>query len=150
MAVEEINKGLKDLHEGLPIYQGHRVNAIDLGVLAKSEILTGLMDQRLDNRNKTAAKKESDNANPKGYTDQQIKNSNIRLVIGGHHFENAIGILNRTNWDYEGHKTKAVNDLQKAIEELKLALAPYGGPQANMPKGGFKDNNRRGKGVILP
>lgn len=144
MAVEEINKGIKALRDGLPIYQGHRANAIDLGVLAKSEILVGLMEQRLDQRAMTM--KTNDGDNPKGYTDNQIRNSNEKLVIGGHHYENALGILNRVNWDYEGHKTAAVKDLQRALDEIRMALAPYGGPSKFMPKGGFKDGKGKGKG----
>jgi hypothetical protein len=149
MAVEEINKGLKALREGLPIYQGHRVNAIDLGVLAKSEILVGLLEQRLDNHAK-ALQREMDNDSPRKYSDQQIQRSNEKLVIGGHHFENALGILTRTNWDYEGHKTASMIDLRKALDEIRAALAPYGGPSRFMPKGGFKDGNGQGGRVITP
>jgi hypothetical protein len=144
LAVEEINKGVKALRQGLPIYKGHRVNAIELGVLAKSEILVGLLEQKLDRR--AQATRENDNDNPSKYSDNQIRNSNEKLVIGGHHFENALGLLNRVNWDYEGHKTAAVKDLQKALDEIRMALAPYGGPSKFMPKGGFKD----GKGIALP
>lgn len=147
LAIEEINKGVKALRQGLPIYQGHRVDAIDYGILAKSEILTGLAEQRLDNSKKAATKKEVENKSAKDYTDQQVKNSNIKLVIGGHHFENALGILQKTNWDYQGHKSNAMVDLQKALDEIKAALAPYGGPQANMPKGGFHDGKNRKSGV---
>ena len=147
-AVEEITKGDKALRSALPIYQGHRVNAIELGVLAKSEILVGLLEQRLDNR--TAQTRPLDNDSAKKYTEQQIRNSNERMVIGGHHFENALGILSRVNWDYEGHKTKAVADLNKALDEIRMALAPYGGPQAFMPKGGFRDGKGNKKGVINP
>lgn len=150
-SIEEINKGVRALKQGLPIYHGLRVEAIQLGEMAKSEIRTGLLEQRLDSAAK--AKQEADNESPKKYTDQQIRMSNEKLVIGGHHFENAVGILNRVNWDYEGHKTAAVKDLLKAIEDLKRALAPYGGPSNNMPKGGFKDSkpggNKRG-GTINP
>ena len=146
MAVEEINKGVKALRQGLPIYQGHRSNAISLGVLAKSEILVGLLEQKLDRRAQAAG--ENDNESARKYTENQIRNSNEKLVIGGHHFENALGILMRTNWDYEGHKTAAMVDLRKALDEIRMALAPYGGPSKFMPKGGFKDGN--GSKVILP
>lgn len=137
MAVDEINKGLSALRDGLPIYQGHRASAIDFGVLAKSEILVGLMEQRLDNR--SSMKREMDSESSRKYSDQQIHRSNQKLVIGGHHFENALGILTRTNWDYDGHKTAAVRDLRRALDEIRAALAPYGGPQKYMPKGGFRD-----------
>lgn len=152
VAIHEIDLGVKALREGLPIYSGHRANAIQYGILGRSELQVGLMEQKLGN-NPAAKVAEQDNANPKGYTDQQIKNSNIKLVIGGHHFENALALLNKSNWDYEGHKASAIVDLNKALEEIKIALAPYGGPQANMPKGGFKDGKRTGKsggGVIKP
>ncbi len=146
LAIEEINKGLKALRQGLPIYQGHRVDAIDFGVLAKSEIEVGLAEQRLNNTNK-AAKKETENKSAKDYTDAQVKNSNIKLVIGGHHFENALALLQKSAWEYEGHKANAMTDLQKALDQIKAALAPYGGPQANMPKGGFHDGKRHKSGV---
>ena len=137
-AVDEINKGLSALRQGLPIYNGNRVDAIEFGSLAKSEILVGLLEQRLDNRAKSQ-QREMDNDSARKYSERQIHNSNEKLVMAGHHFENALGILNRTNWDYDGHKTAAVRDLRRALDEIRAALAPYGGSGKFMPKGGFRD-----------
>ncbi|MBS1700395.1 MAG: hypothetical protein JST12_01935 [Armatimonadetes bacterium] len=149
-AMEEISKGEKALHKGLPIYQGNRANAMELGRMAHAELVIGMGEQKVNAQAKSPAKKEEDNKSPKGYTDQQIKESNVHLVIGGHFFENAIALLNKTTWESNGHKANAIADLQRALDDLKAALAPYGGASANMPKGGFKHSKPKASGVIKP
>lgn len=137
LAVEEINKGMKALGKGLPIYQGDRVDAIQFGDLAKSEIKVGLFEQRLDARVKTQSMK-ADVESAKRYSERQIKESNVQLTIGAHYYQNALDLLRRVDWNYDNHKNRAVVDLEKALNNIRIALNPYGGTQANMPKGGFR------------
>ena len=80
----------------------------------------------------------------------QVSASNQELVLGGQHFENALAILGKINGDYQNHKATAMNLLNQSLVELKLALQPYGGPQANMPKNGTAINPSHSNGVIRP
>jgi thiamine kinase-like enzyme len=127
LAIEEINKGNRILRSCLPIYEGHRVAAIRYAELARSELRVGIIEDKLDNR---AATTEKDGEKSSKYTKEQIHRSNTQMVIAARHFENAISLLNRSTWEQVDRKNRAVTSLQKALNELRQALAPYGGPAA--------------------
>ena len=147
-ALEEITKGHKVLSEGLPIYDGHRVEAMEMATVAKNEIQKGISG--LKNDHDEHHKKTNELEKASKYSAQQVHQSNERLVQGGRHFENALSILNQVPADSQGRKAKAMDALNRALVELKTALAPFGGPSAFMPKNNTTSGTGHTKGVIHP
>jgi hypothetical protein len=146
--LEEITKGHKILGEGLPIYDGHRVEAMEMATIAKNEILKGTTGVKNDHIEKHTKASELEKA--RKYSAQLVHQSNERLVMGGRRFENALSLINQVPADSQGRKANAVEALNRALVELKTALAPYGGPQANMPKNTTKNEAGRVRGTIHP
>ena len=147
-ALEEITKGHKALSEGLPIYDGHRVEAMEMATIAKNEIEKGVTGGNTNHVEKHTKANELEKANK--YSAQLVHQSNEHLVMGGRHFENALSLLNQVAADNQGRKAKAMDALNRALTELKTALAPYGGPQANMPKNTTTNGTGHAHGVIHP
>jgi hypothetical protein len=132
--MQEANKRLtiaeRHLKSALPIYEGHRNNAIDLTNIAEGEIKIGLIYDRLHERggNQFAgAKKPANKMQPDGkrdarYTPEQVKRSNANLMEAGKLLEDALALMRRAEPDYGGHRASAINNAEKAIEQLKIAL----------------------------
>ncbi|MEI7575749.1 MAG: hypothetical protein WCK51_02570 [Armatimonadota bacterium] len=121
-AIQEIEKGMRDLKGALHIYDGHRAEAIQYGAIAIGELRIG----RIENRQQSAQRKESDNEDRRKYSDDQIRKSNAKLVEASGHYERALVMLQKTTGDYNGHKVNAMQNLKSGIQQIQLALKHVG------------------------
>ena len=117
-AIQEIEKGMRELKNALHIYDGHRAEAVQYGALAIAELRIG----RIENRQQSAQRKESDNEDRRKFTNEQIAKSNAKLIEAAGHYERALVMLQKTTGDYNGHKVNAMQDLKGGIQQIQLAL----------------------------
>lgn len=122
-AIQEIQKGIRDLHQALHIYDGHRASASQYGAIAIAELRIG----RIENGRQAPMTKESDNDDKKKYSDEQIRKSNANMNEALKHYERALVMLQKTTGDYNGHKVKAMQALTSGIEEIRKGLRFIGG-----------------------
>lgn len=122
-AIQEIEKGMRELKNALHIYDGHRAEAIQYGALAIAELRIG----RIENRQQSAQRRESDNEDRRKFSDDQIRKSNAKLVEAAKHYEQALVMLQKTGGDYNGHKVNAMQALKSGIQQIQLALRFVGG-----------------------
>jgi hypothetical protein len=122
-AIQEIEKGMRDLKSALHIYDGHRAEAVQYGAIAIGELRIG----RIENRQQSAQRKESDNEDRRKFSDDQIRKSNAKLVEAAGHYQQALVMLQKTTGDFNGHKVNAMQDLKAGIQEIQLALKFVGG-----------------------
>ena len=107
---ENIDMLQRDRHD----YNGYRVRAISDMQAAREQILLGLGYDR--NRDWPAAMA----AAPAALSVDN--NSDRNLVTVRRHVEHIIDMLQRDNHDYGGHRVAAIGDLQRAREDLIVAL----------------------------
>ncbi len=126
-ASQRIERAQRLMRSALPIYDGHRANAIDLSQIAQWEIKIGLAWDKLHEQGKapqSAAKSGEPKEGKRGanHDDESVKRSNQKLMAAGKLLEDALALIGRAQHDYNGHRAKAGEATQKAIQQLKEAL----------------------------
>jgi hypothetical protein len=126
-ANQRIEQAQRLMKSALPIYDGHRVNAIQLSQIAQWEIKIGLAWDRFHEQGKGSPASAKSSA-PKegrrgpGHTDEQVKRSNQQLMAADKLLEDALTLIGRAQHDYNGHRARAGEATGRAIQQLKEAL----------------------------
>ncbi len=123
------------LRRGLPIYDGHRVKAIQWDQIAALELRAGILWNKANdptpNRQQQIGKSTIRDNEPKSkYSAQQIAESNKRLQRAGELLTKALAILKPLPNEYGGHRAEAMRAIDNALKELTTAL---GGTQTAQP-----------------
>jgi hypothetical protein len=126
-ANQRIERAQRLMKNALPIYDGHRANAIELSQIAQWEIKIGLAWDRYNEQGKgsPASAKSSEPKEGKrgpGHTAEQVQRSNQQLMAAGKLLEDALALIGQAQRDYNGHRAKAGEATRKAIQQLKEAL----------------------------
>lgn len=128
-------EAIVQLRLGLPIYQGHRVNAINICQLAVRDINLGLRwDRRHGNAPLKSAQQEAASLKPaaeapkRKYSQDEIMKSHKRLQAALKLIQEAQTALHKAPNDYGGYRTRAGQLLDLAIGEINLALKTTVGP----------------------
>lgn len=118
-AAHECNAAARIMRTALPIYHGHRIAAINLSEMAVLEIHLGLRGEKNGNTPNTLAN-QSENGGK--FTDEQVKRSNAKMQKASEILLKAKGDLQAATKDYNGHRTNAIADIDKALNEIQLGL----------------------------
>lgn len=126
-AGQRLERAQRQMKNAQPIYDGHRADAIQLAEIAQAEIKIGLAVDRLHEQGKASnlggfAPKVPDGKRDRSHSNDQVKRSNAQMVAGGKLLEEALGLLQRAQADYSGHRRAAIEATQKAINQVKEAL----------------------------
>lgn len=126
-ASQRIERAQKLMRGALPIYNGHRADAIQLGEIAQGEIKIGLAVDRLHEQGakgmgKAGGGKVQDGKRGPGHNDEQVKRSNAQMIAAGKLLEEAVAMLNNAQSDYGGHRRAAIDATQRAIQQVHAAL----------------------------
>jgi hypothetical protein len=119
-AARECNAAARIMRTALPIYHGHRIAAINLSEMAVLEIKLGLRGER-NGAAKTSMGNQSENGG--NFTDEQIRRSNAKMQKASEILLQAKGDLQSANKEYNGHRANAIGDIERALNEIQLALA---------------------------
>jgi hypothetical protein len=130
-AGQRIERAQRQLRQALPIYDGHRVNAIELSQIAQWEIRIGLAWDRMKEQggpmgNKPGKSGEKEGRRGPNHSDEQVRKSNQNIVQAGKLLEDALALLKRAQADYGGHRKNAIEATERAIQQLKEALQSVG------------------------
>lgn len=126
-AYKALSGAIKLAEHALPIYDGHRVLAVDLLKTARTDIVVGANNEAAKvKKGKKAAKANAVEGHDKSkYTPEQIAASQKSL-------QQAVEILNRAIEDLSGktdtYNTEAAANIRKAQDELKAAIALHAAP----------------------
>ena len=126
-AGQRLERAQRQMKNAQPIYDGHRADAIQLAEIAQMEIKIGLAVDRLHEQGKGSnpanlAPKVPDGKRDPSKNNEQVKRSNAQMIAGGKLLEEALGLLQRAQADYSGHRRAAIEATQKAINQVKEAL----------------------------
>ncbi|MBX3111486.1 MAG: hypothetical protein KF857_05690 [Fimbriimonadaceae bacterium] len=121
-AAKEIQKAHGILQHALPIYSGHRVNAMVDCVEADKQIALGLRYDRRHNEGQAPAN-TPDNASPSRYTKEQVAKSNNMLKKAAEVLAHAKEKLSKGNNEYGGHRVEAIKQVDQALAQIRQALA---------------------------
>lgn len=133
----EMRAGLKDterahrlLKQGLPIYEGHRANAIDESQIAIWEIKAGLLFDRINDRNQSANAPKQMSKTQEGtrkdaakYNKEQLLRSQKVLSEALVYLKRAQEHLRNASTDYGGHRVSAMKSIETAINQTGIALS---------------------------
>jgi CHAD domain-containing protein len=126
-AGHDIAVAVRKLKNALPIYDGHRANAIREAKAAGYEVALGIVTHNIQQSNaKSQGKGEQDTVDSKTarkkYMDAQIAASQKRIQEAIDSLNKAKGELQAAPHDYQGHRAAAVGFVDKAISEATVAL----------------------------
>lgn len=122
----QCNRAVTIMQAALPIYHGHRVRAIEITKIAIDEINLGLHN---DTKDTSASVQQRlgglKNLNEPGgnYKKGQINNSNKRMVKAQGILTKAQANLTAAPKDYGGHRARALQLVNQALNEIQLALS---------------------------
>ncbi|MBS1707920.1 MAG: hypothetical protein JSS65_04270 [Armatimonadetes bacterium] len=126
-AAKEVARARDLLGHALPIYQGHRVAAIQETKDADKEIALGLrFDRNHEGRGAGAQAAQNDNDDPAKHSKEQVARSNRMLVQAGEILVGAKKQLQGAEHDYGGHRVKAVQEIDEALKQIETALSVVG------------------------
>jgi len=118
-AARQCNAAVKVLQSALPIYHGHRVNAIKASQAAGREIHAGLRGERNNPGNNALANGTEEGGR---FTNEQIQKSNARMQKACEILMKAKSDLQAANKEYNGHRANAIGLVEKALAEIQLGL----------------------------
>ena len=127
-ARKRLENAERQMNTALPIYEGHRDNAIDLTRIAMGEIKIGLLYDELHDRNKASAmdvgrrKRQPEGRRDKRHSNEQVRRSNTHLMEARKLIEDAIVLMRRAEPDYGGHRQNAIESSLKSLDQLKTAI----------------------------
>ncbi len=130
-ALKDVHQAEQLMKKGLPIYQGHRHMAMAWDGVAAAEIKLGMAWNRTQpdtaGMQSMAAKKNQMNVPPevakRKYTDQEIADSNAKLLQASGLLTAARQSLISAPHEYGGHRSAAVQAVDKSLGEIKIALS---------------------------
>lgn len=134
-AAQLVHEANRLLNQGLPIYQGHRVRAIQIDHLAQKEIRIGIDWEETHKSALTASAEEQIKGLPKAeergdrtkYSREQIDASNAKLAEAYKKLGNAYTLLKNAPGEYGGHRVEAMKLIDGAGKEITKALNIRGG-----------------------
>lgn len=122
-ASQRIEQAQRHLRQALPIYDGNRVDAIQLAELAQWEIKTGLAwDRWKEQRSLSNFRKEREGRRGRNHSNEQVRRSNQHLNEAIRDLEEALRSLDRAQPDYGGHRSRAIDATRRSIQEIRNAL----------------------------
>ncbi len=121
---------IRHMQRALPIYQGHRVNAIGICRLAVQDISLGLKYGKstrpqtgMQSAQSLVAQMPKQTENPaRRYTQEEVNASNKRMSAALEDVRKAKTALARAPHDYGGFRTRALQLLTLAEQEILVAL----------------------------
>ncbi len=118
-AARECHAAVQTMQTALPIYHGHRINAIKASQAAIREIHAGLKGEK-----NNPGKESLDNGREEGgrFTDEQVRRSNARMQKAAEILLKAKGDLQAADKVYNGHRANAIGLVEKALTEIRLGL----------------------------
>jgi hypothetical protein len=127
-AAEKIKKAIHHLRNGLPIYQGHRENAIQASELALVNIGAGLKwNKHFGNNQHAQTVQGSTPQQPASrYTKEQVARSTNQLKEAAEDLVRARNDLQQAQPDYDGYRSKAIQSVNLALQEIDLAIRSLG------------------------
>ncbi|MGC4047969.1 MAG: hypothetical protein QM758_29595 [Armatimonas sp.] len=121
-ARKKIEQAQNHLRMALPIYDGNRVDAIQLAELAQWEIDTGLAWDRWKEQGRISNFRKEREGRRGRTSNEQVRRSNEHLMEASRMLDDAIRLLDRAQPDYGGHRAKAIDATRKSIQQIREAL----------------------------
>ena len=122
-ASQRVERAQREMRSALPIYDGHRADAIELAEIAQAEIKIGLAVDRLREQGTVAhGARVSDGRRGARQGGEKVRRSNAKLVEAGRLLEDAKSMLNRAQPDYGGHRRSAIDSIDKSLRQIHDAL----------------------------
>lgn len=118
-AARECHAAVQILQSALPIYHGHRVNAIKATQMAIREIHAGLRGDKNNPGNSSLGNGTEEGGR---FTDEQVRRSNARMEKAAEILLKAKGDLQAADKVYNGHRANAIGLVEKALSEIRLGL----------------------------
>ncbi len=125
-AAKEVAEAHQILNRALPIYDGHRVNAMQDCREAELQIAEGLKFNRQHDRGAKVEAKPRDDQSAGKYDRKEVERSNAQLVKAADILARTKGQLEKGADEYGGHRVKAIGQIDEAIKQIRLALASVG------------------------
>jgi len=122
-SMREVERAHDMLQRALPIYHGHRVEAMQDCRDAQKQIAQLLRYDRRHDDGQWQGRNGGDNESPSRYSREEVRRSNGTLKKAAEILEDARRDLQKAGGDNRGHQAEAIKQIDQALRNIHQALA---------------------------